>query len=61
MIHTGGIDLDAAYQRDVVWSESKMVGLIQSLFLVSHPILSFNFCIPLLASLKCYRIITSLQ
>jgi len=48
MIHTGGIDLDAAYQRDVVWSESKMVGLIQSLFLVSQPILSFNFCIPLL-------------
>ena len=36
LIHFGNVDLDAPYQRDVVWSESKMVGLIQSLFLVSR-------------------------
>ena len=40
LIHFGNIDLEAAYQRDVVWSEQKMIGLIQSLFLVSssHPV-----------------------
>ncbi|WWC66942.1 uncharacterized protein I206_100849 [Kwoniella pini CBS 10737] len=33
MIHTGRIDLEADYQRGVVWTEAKMIGLIQSLFL----------------------------
>ncbi|KAL7421270.1 hypothetical protein Q5752_004155 [Cryptotrichosporon argae] len=33
MIHFAGVDLNPPYQRDVVWPESKMIGLIQSLFL----------------------------
>ncbi|EIW73182.1 hypothetical protein M231_07438 [Tremella mesenterica] len=33
LIHTGGVELDPAYQREVVWSELKMIGLIQSLFM----------------------------
>ncbi|RSH89444.1 hypothetical protein EHS25_001993 [Saitozyma podzolica] len=33
MIHHGNVDLCPEYQRDVVWPESKMLGLIQSLFL----------------------------
>ncbi|WWC97185.1 hypothetical protein V866_004064 [Kwoniella sp. B9012] len=33
MIHTGNVKLDPDYQRDVVWSEPKMMLLIQSLFM----------------------------
>lgn len=32
MIHEGHIDLNPSYQRDVVWPDSKQVGLIDSLF-----------------------------
>ncbi|KAF8205051.1 hypothetical protein BJ912DRAFT_20715 [Pholiota molesta] len=32
MIHNGAIDLNPVYQRDVVWTEAKQVGLIDSLF-----------------------------
>ncbi|KAF9446940.1 hypothetical protein P691DRAFT_672497 [Macrolepiota fuliginosa MF-IS2] len=32
MIHEGQIDLNPSYQRDVVWPDSKQVGLIDSLF-----------------------------
>lgn len=32
LIHGGGIDLDPAYQRDVVWPESKQIALIDSIF-----------------------------
>ncbi|KAF8157943.1 hypothetical protein B0H34DRAFT_706813 [Crassisporium funariophilum] len=32
LIHEGAIDLTPAYQRDVVWPESKQVGLIDSIF-----------------------------
>ena len=35
MIHFGQVDLDPAFQRDVVWSSVKMMGLIQSIFMVS--------------------------
>lgn len=34
LIHFGNVDLDAPYQRDVVWTEGKMIGLIGSLFFV---------------------------
>ncbi|WVW81667.1 hypothetical protein I302_103662 [Kwoniella bestiolae CBS 10118] len=33
MIHTGSVKLDPDYQRDVVWSEQKMMLLIQSIFM----------------------------
>ncbi|ORX34990.1 hypothetical protein BD324DRAFT_609725 [Kockovaella imperatae] len=36
MIHLGNVDLDPPFQRDVVWSTTKMMGLIQSLFLNYH-------------------------
>ncbi|EIW83162.1 hypothetical protein CONPUDRAFT_121609 [Coniophora puteana RWD-64-598 SS2] len=32
LIHQGLIDLNPAYQRDVVWPESKQIGLIDSIF-----------------------------
>ncbi|KAF8076476.1 hypothetical protein FPV67DRAFT_419036 [Lyophyllum atratum] len=32
LIHGGGIDMDPAYQRDVVWPESKQIALIDSIF-----------------------------
>ncbi|WWC85679.1 uncharacterized protein L201_000545 [Kwoniella dendrophila CBS 6074] len=38
MIHTGRVELEPDYQRDVVWTELKMIGLIQSLFM--------NFYVP---------------
>jgi hypothetical protein len=31
-IHEGFIDLNPIYQRDVVWSETKQIGLIDSIF-----------------------------
>ncbi|ORY27368.1 hypothetical protein BCR39DRAFT_538518 [Naematelia encephala] len=33
LIHYGSVELNPAYQRDVVWNMSKMIGLIQSLFM----------------------------
>lgn len=36
LIETGDVDLNPAYQRDVVWSTQKQIMLIQSLFLVSR-------------------------
>ncbi|KAI6046100.1 hypothetical protein EDC04DRAFT_1872864 [Pisolithus marmoratus] len=32
LIHEGYIDLNPSYQRDVVWPESKQIGLIDSIF-----------------------------
>ena len=37
MIHQGSVELEPSYQRDVVWTVTKMMGLIQSFFLVSLP------------------------
>lgn len=36
LCHTGQVDLNPSYQREVVWPEQKMIGLIQSLFLNYH-------------------------
>ncbi|KAJ6566815.1 hypothetical protein B0H19DRAFT_1258000 [Mycena capillaripes] len=43
-IHKGDIDLDPEYQRDVVWPESKQIGIIESM-LLNYPIPQVIFAV----------------